>query len=201
MPTSGRASSWCFGTGAPTGCELRRRPFSPHQMFVHTIGWRERADGKWPKACVWASKEARRRGANPSPRSWPRICSCKCSGWHFEEMPDEVRAVAERFRKGLGGHEDYLQWAPTGLRLSFCRAATSRTSRICQQMLDDLASRGHPLQLHGYGLHTSRLSNDGAAFPSPLVGPSISFGNAGGGLAKRGRMRGAAAPEIVRTLE
>ena len=92
------------------------RPGLPERLGARVKwGW------DWRRA-RWAASlrgriQARRCGANPSPRSWPRICSCKCSGWHFEEMPGEVREVAARFRRRPGRHGDHLQRTPAGLRL------------------------------------------------------------------------------------
>ena len=95
-----------------------------------------------------APNKTRRRGVYPSPRSWPRICSCKCSGWHFEEMPGEVRPVAEGIRRRQGPHGDYLQGAPIGLRLIFLPCSNvPHLPHLLSQMLDDLASRGHPKHL------------------------------------------------------
>ena len=63
---------------------------------VNRCGFRSEEPGSSIRA------QARRCGANPSPRSWPRICSCKCSGWHFEEMPGEVRPASRAFSKKAG---------------------------------------------------------------------------------------------------
>ena len=118
---------------------MGREPSPRSGYSIHTISWREREGGRWPKACVWLSKEARRCGANPSPRSWPRICSCKCSGWHFEEMPGEVRPAGGRFSKKArtSRRRTRRRWTCAS---SSHRPAMSRTS-------PDLASRGHPKHL------------------------------------------------------
>ena len=51
----------------------------------------------------------------------------------------------------------------------------------------------------GCRVHTSWKWARRYGFPSPLVGPSISSGNAGGGAAKPRRMRGASATEAFST--
>ena len=101
----------------------------------------------WLLAIVAAAgaQKARRRGANPSPRSW--------RGWHFEEMPGEVRAAGRTSSKNA----QTSRRPPASRRrqvsaLYSHRAATSRTS-------PDLASRGHPLQLRGEGFAPRRCTH------------------------------------------
>ena len=61
-------------------------------ISVNRASWNELQSGRdWrPSPCTF-QKWARRFGANPSPRSW--------RGWHFEEMPGEVRPASGTFSK------------------------------------------------------------------------------------------------------
>ena len=86
----------------------------------------------------------------PSSRSW--------RGWFRAAKPGEVREVAERLRRGLGGHGDHLHRASVGLRFILLPCSNvPHLPHLLSQMLDDLASRGHPLQLRGEGFASRHI--------------------------------------------
>ena len=61
-------SARCLGSSSPCCCR------------IHTIAYHGHGSGKWSKVWGRASNKTRRRGANPSPRSWPRICGANALG-------------------------------------------------------------------------------------------------------------------------
>ena len=61
-------SARCLGSSSPCCCR------------IHTIAYHGHGSGKWSKVWGRASNTTRRRGANPSPRSWPRICGANALG-------------------------------------------------------------------------------------------------------------------------
>ena len=143
---------------------------------------------------LWTLEKGTTVRRAPSPRSWPRICSCKCFGWLDKVEPGEVRPAAERFRRGREHYGDQLQRAPTGFRLIFspCSNVPHLTRpRFARPPRAFARANAGPASWRGIRAAPSRLTQDlyrrswfhgeGSARPTLLTTTTLKNTNTPGG--------------------